>query len=667
MAAARTVFDILRSEQDPAADAALLAALEQADAPTAQAIIETLLTRNTKAGLLGLVQSFHLIDESLRQVVLVEWERLFGVLREASLARVQQTRLNVLEIVKRACIYRASYLVDSAIRCNLPAVRQAAAETLCCLANELLRSGPVPLCDSDLAAMTPEDMSERMRELEEHAEDRRQVVSAIEAALNTLDLHHQTSVVEVAMWFVDDATPAFWSVMTVPNSKAGKAAIRLLSTARGPQLVPFAMAALNFAEFRPYVVKVLTDGPDPLFMEEWLRQSWRLVQPRVSRAMTSLKAINWASHADQDLLALAPASHRHLARWIVSTGLDSREKLDLLRLELAQGDPRGRRSALWALTETLEMQANEVLRGVDDPEDGEMQSIARRALARRCPLEMPVSRLLSLEAWTRESLSRELPKDMTFEQYWRAFDCMNDVQRRDIGGRMVQATPMLDSLLSRRLTGSEMLESIRAIRMISVLDLAERFEEKLYTLCHDARPEVRSAAVAVIAPLKNAVSRRLVRTALNDADLRVQANAVEAVAAAGHENVVDDLMEKLSSPDNRVQANAVKALLRLGVREAAETLLRMLQDEHRTHRISALWLIERMGLFTLANRVAGMSDADPDPTVRKRATQLSSQLIVPVSFDAPVVAKARAPASSQDAAAAVSMSQPAAAGQKVGA
>ncbi len=631
MSSRRTVFEILRSDPDPAADAALLAALQDADAPTTQTILETLLTRNTKEGLQGLVRAYHLVEESLRQVILTEWERFFGVLREVSLSRSEQSRLNVLEIIRRACIYRAAYLIEGALRSNSPRVREAAAHTLCCLADELIRTTPVPVRNSDVETMSPQDLAQRMADLEVYAEDRRQVVSVLETALGTFELHHSQEVIEASLWFADEFGAAFWSVMTMPNNRPASAAIRVIHNGMGPRLVPFAMAALSFAEFRPHVLKALNEDPDPLFLEEWLRQSWRLVQPKLGRAMASLKEIAWLGKTGEELLGLGSSSLRHAATWVAGTGLEVRPKLDIFKQMLASRDPCLRRSALWALTTRPEIQVVDILRGVDDPQDPEAQSIARRELARRCPLEMPVSRLLSLEAWTRgNGAAPPQVSRLTFEDYWQAFDGMNETQRIDAGRQVLDATPQLESILKRRLNEPASLDCVRAVRIITALGLRNEFEEALYRLCHDARPEVRSAAVAAVAPMQNAVSRRLVRSALNDTDMRVQANAVEAVAAHNPQDAIDELMKKLSSSDNRVQANAVKALLKLGVREAAEALLKMLQHEHRMHRISALWLIERMGLFTLASRVAGMSDLDPDPAVRQRATSLSQQLPQPL-------------------------------------
>jgi HEAT repeat protein len=625
MTAGRTVFDILRTEQDPAADAALLAAIKDADPATAQAIVETLLTRNTKEALVGLVHVFHLLDESLRQAVLIEWERIFSVLREACQARLDQVRLNVLEIIRRACIYRAAYLVDGCLRARSPNVRTTAARTLAFLADELLKTSVAPVREADLAAMGPEEIRSRMAELDELGEDRRQLAAALEQAMTCYDLHAQPQVVESALWMLDDMGPAFWSTLTVPGSRQAQAAVRCLQPGMGPRMVPFAMVALCFAEFRPFVVKALAAGTDPQFLEEWMRQSWRLAQPKMARAMGALKDLACTANHGWELLQLPGAAQRHMARWILATGIAHPDKVDLLKELQRQGDRAGRRSALWTLAGIHDAKVNEILHCINDPEDPEARRIARRELARRSPGEMPLNQVLATRDTHRPtpgSPGKEVGAT-PFERYWRMFDALGPEEREVAGQDMVAATPEFEQILTRRLTSSEHTDRIRALQMVVVLGRTEAFQERLYQLCHDPMADIRSAAVAALAPLKNPISRRLLNRALNDPDLRVQANAVEAVAASGHEAVAEQLMSKLSSPDNRVQANAVKALLKLGVREAAETLLKMLAHPNRMHRISALWLVERMGLFTLVSRVAGMATEDPDPAVRKRAHVLA--------------------------------------------
>ena len=120
MSGRSAVFDILAKEEETSADHALVAALPWTDRPTAQAIVETLLMRGKPTGLRGLVESFHELDEPLRQMILEEMDRIFSVLREVSQSREEQVRLNMIEVIHRGMVYRAAYLLDTALHDRSP-------------------------------------------------------------------------------------------------------------------------------------------------------------------------------------------------------------------------------------------------------------------------------------------------------------------------------------------------------------------------------------------------------------------------------------------------------------------------------------------------------------------------------------------------------------------
>jgi len=133
---------------------------------------------------------------------------------------------------------------------------------------------------------------------------------------------------------------------------------------------------------------------------------------------------------------------------------------------------------------------------------------------------------------------------------------------------------------------------------------------------------VRGTAVALLAHLPGPVSLRILRRAIEDTDERVQANAVEALALLDEKECRRWVEPKLASAHGRVKGNAVQALLRLEMREAGDALLAMLDDPARGHRISGLWVVERLRLRTVVQRVERLSREDPDPQVRRRAARV---------------------------------------------
>lgn len=145
---------------------------------------------------------------------------------------------------------------------------------------------------------------------------------------------------------------------------------------------------------------------------------------------------------------------------------------------------------------------------------------------------------------------------------------------------------------------------------------------EVYRLAHDPDPVVRSLAVSLLGELPGATSERILRAAVNDADERVQANAIEALDRLNLPSRVAVTAPKLTARSGRVRANAVKSLLRTELRQSAETLLDMLEDASRAHRLSALWVVERLGLGSMLERLEQLSAKDPDQQVRQRARRV---------------------------------------------
>ena len=89
---------------------------------------------------------------------------------------------------------------------------------------------------------------------------------------------------------------------------------------------------------------------------------------------------------------------------------------------------------------------------------------------------------------------------------------------------------------------------------------------------------MRSLAVGLLADLPGPTSQRILRIAVQDADPRVQANAIEALDKLDLEERIPATTAHLDSPHARVRANAVKSLLRVELEKAGEVLLDMLED-----------------------------------------------------------------------------------------
>lgn len=623
MADRRPIFDLLLQERDPSADRALLAALDGADHDTAIAIIDTLLERGRRVGLSGLVAAFHRLEPALGDHILAEPERLFAGLRETMHSRDEQVRVDLMRVIERGRLYRAAYLLDTGLRDRSSSVRSAAATALHALAGSILAVPELPSLN-ELPVFDPASQ-QVMVSLETRAEDRRQVVAALEEGVNAYGTHLQALVIEAAAWLCDDLGQRFWAVVSVPGSKAGRAASHLLGSLRDPRLVPFAIGALQYSELRPLVTRALAGGVDPAFLEVWMRQGWRLVQAKTRRAAATIREMNCLDSGAESLLKLSDLAQQRAVHWLTATGLDRQLVLQVLRDLHRRGSRETQRAVVWGLTRIEGDEVIPLLRAMGSDRDPEWSRIARTELALRAPGTWRPADLLGL--YGDGSSAVDPAADATpFDRYWRRFDGLDDESRVRQGRQLLDDANSFERAMTDMLANGDSGERVRALRIIGLLAAGERFRGTLVQLAHDPNPDVRSAAVKAMAPLEDGSTRRVLSKALNDENPRVQANAVEALDRPGSRVPVEDLLPKLASVDNRVRANAVKVLLQLQVRDAAETLLRMLQDESRAHRISALWLVERLGIFALAGRISAMSRQDQDVQVRTRAGLLMDQL-----------------------------------------
>lgn len=644
MAGRQKALEILRTTVEPAADHALVAALGRSEAQNARLIAETLLARNTREAMKGLVAGWHRIERPQREQVLARDENLFGVLREVMGSSNEQSRINTVDVIREGRFYRAAYLLESALRDRSTAVRDAAARVLHALAEVSLET-PAAIDAETPLPTDPDEIRGCMAEIENRREDRRQLASAIEAGLSSFDIHHQTPVIHAAMWCVDDLSLRFWKILAAPGSRAVRAAQSILSGGPDPRLIPFMMHAVHYADFRPLIAQTLANCNDATFLAQWYRQSWRVAQHKTAKGLASIREVASTKNQLNDVVTMLATGQRHFARAITAMGLPDAVKAEVLKEMHRRGEPLGRRAALWSLARLeSEPRSLTLLRSIANGGDGESAWIAACELTRRRPAEYPVDALL-LRRSPDTGAKQLRPEPLNPQEYWTCFESLTEDERLRWGKRLLVNTRGSEPLVNTWLASPEVDDRVRALKIVTLLDLARTFEAQVCQLCRDPDPLVRGTAVTALGRLVTHSSKRTLKTAINDVDTRVQANAIEALDRIGGVSADTELIPKLSSPDNRTRANAVMALLKLGSREAAETLLAMLDDPNRAHRISGLWLVEQLRLLPLAERIVQMAGEDADDQVRGRARSLADRLAPAESPPEPAPAHGTSPAS----------------------
>jgi hypothetical protein len=208
--------------------------------------------------------------------------------------------------------------------------------------------------------------------------------------------------------------------------------------------------------------------------------------------------------------------------------------------------------------------------------------------------------------------------------------------------------------------GSEQ-ERVDSIRLARMLGIGLAFEPVLLEIAADDSASCRAAATAVAAlgDIETPTARAGVDAALEAADVRVRANAVEACVrhvprlhdlADADTEVYGSLIELKGDEHHRVRANALRALIegsgvgrggRVLDPSGVDGLSGMLHDDRGMHRLAGLWLAERTLVADgrerlggswdgLCRKVASIAVEDEDDAVRTRALRCARRLLAEV-------------------------------------
>ncbi len=563
-------FGVLASETNHAADAALLEALPHL-APDAQtAAIDLLVRREHTPTLVNLVSRARTLEEHVRQRLIARIGGLHSAARAAMSSPAFEGRASAIELIVASEAGGLAYLLSDALRSRCHQTRDLAAVSL----HEMTRR----VLDQFDAAAGP-DFAVRADSLAE----------ALRTAVLRWELHLQPKVIEAALWMIERVEPAIAEKLAKPHGKLVHALNEIIEGATDPRLAAAVLRALRFPELRAAASRAIMRANSAPFVHALIHESWILIDAEVEHGLRWVPEGRWL----EDWAGGLPGvDDRHAARWVrvaAAIGGSANRKVERLRALVDAPRPAVRREALWRLVEDSSEPATGVLRLIASRTGDELSAVAARECRRR---QGPTP---------ARAASSSFP------------------------GRPDNAATTLQAL-RQQLASADPLDRARGLRDAQESRLSRELIKEVYRLANDPDRVVRACAVTALVDIPGPTTTRLLRAALHDPDDRVQANAIEALDRLDAHDHVDSIRPKLESSNSRVRANAVRALLRVEVREAGAALLDMLEDPAEAQRIGALWVVERLQLRSVIQRVAELSRKDPDARVRKRALRVLSEL-----------------------------------------
>lgn len=592
-------FQHLRHQRNVAADAALCESLPHLEGAAQQAAVDLLLRRGHTTTLVSVVGRFSEFDAALQARLADRAGDLFAAIRAALSAPRFELRAGAIALITRARAPRQMYLLGEALRHRCARTRERAAESLHAVTADFLvrRQGAQP---DQVHALYHEGTG---------------LVEALSAAVTYWEIHRQPAALEAALWLDDQLHPVLLKKLREPRTRIARTIVERLETTRDPRLAAFAVRALAVPQLRAAAAQCISRTPDETFQEALLAVSWLLADPAIAKAGRAVRSAPWleaqaAGKSDRELCAESSL------RWLDCIGSTPEQRQVGYQELLTVGGGATRRSVLWRCVEDTGPASTALLAVMAARQGDELATIARREMGRRGSSVSSAAPPPAAPSPVNEAA-----------RYWSLLERDADPETLAEAAKLLHARPQtVAEFLQNKLAAGTAPERIRAIHMALHFDLAEALADPLLRLAHDGDAAVRAQAVRALERVPGVAAQRVLRQAASDAEPRVQANAVEALDQRNDPDRATVTRPSLASPHARVRANAVKSLLRLEVQEAGAALLKMLQGDSRAHRISGLWVVERLQLCSLLKRIAELSQRDPDEQVRRRAARVVRDL-----------------------------------------
>jgi len=597
-----TAFGYLVDEKNAAADAALVNVLPHLEPFAQAAALEILLIRGHSPSLARVVGRLNDYGDGLQRLIFARAKELSAGMRVAIVSPSYQERASAIETIVRGDAGRSAYLLADALRSRCGRTRELAASGLHRMTARLLErldAGP---------------FAAEIGELDARANG---LAEALGTAVQRWEIHLQPKVLEAALWLGDRVEPAILKKLQERRTKIARVLNDLLEGTSDPRLAGFVLRALAISVLRSAAARAISRTRDIAFLRAVFTESWLLTDARIEQGCRRIRDGQWLRSAVDVLLMLDESAVCGAVSFLAAVGGRPERRIELFRELVGMGRAKIRRAVLWRLIHDNSEAATDLLTVMAArPGDSVAMMAAREVRRRRPGLSPPIasSALRSEPALT--ATTRDL-----FDRYWKEFDDPNADKALAVNVA-VRRLSELGLFLRAKLASGEPLDRARALQIALGLGALKELEESVQRLTYDSDPIVRGLAVSMLAKLPGATAERLLRTAVNDPDYRVAANAIEGLDRLDVADRVALTEPKLKSANSRVRANAVKSLLRAELRQAGEVLLDMLEDQSTAHRRSALWVVEQLGSRVALGRVRGMSRNDPDEWVRKQATRV---------------------------------------------
>lgn len=602
---------------DTSVDQAMAAALPTADSTTRRLMALGLLQRRDPTSLVSLIIYFHQLPADVQRTIIRHLDDIPAALRHASRRRGTQGPANALTIIERARATSMCYLITEQLRHGDEPLRAQAGQTLLVLA----RDGTTLADPRYFPGMT--------------ARDAQRLAGAVVEAMKSYPAHERSDVLVALAALLPRAIPEAVSLLSQPSHATVTPMRGLIGQAdRQPLLRRVLLLLLPVKPLRDAVITALRLCVRDDKCAQTLANHHLLLLPNVRQSLAHVREPASLCPNISSLELMAGCESRGLVPWLDVLPLNVDDRLARLSDLSQAADPAIRLAALRRIIQTARspIAPADVLDHVAAFTRDEDVCIARIALweliRKRYHELMPIlgQVLNSRHEALRKIASRHL-SPLGFARLWDSWSTMSQSRRLAAGRALIKIDPQFHRQLGLKLARPDQRDRLRALAIIRELNQGAFFEHDLSQLLHHHDEKVASAAARALGSVDSDSAIDSLEQALDHHDSRVRANAVEALSQAKSTKHVKRLISMTESEDNRPRANAIGALMQMRTDQAVQALKQMLADHRAAHRVSALWLVNELGLLEMARQVAEMSISDEDQKVKRQATEVTRELL----------------------------------------
>ena len=298
-----------------------------------------------------------------------------------------------------------------------------------------------------------------------------------------------------------------------------------------------------------------------------------------------------------DALALSDKSHTMMFVDIL-TALVNDKTLPQYKEGLADGNERVVKGTAWALSGSIDYNANALL---DFFEDDEVSKPALIEILRVHKQDLSVHELLqrAYELDTKEKAA--------------VFKIIEEIIKPE----------MVPDLVAR-MGGKDPIIKIHLISLLAKFDRPE-INQALEVQLKDPNKMVRSAALSALANRANNVNVAAVSKLLQDPDLDVQSKAVDMMIQINHPDTVQYLTDALKDESEYARRSAVEVLNEIGTVNSVKDLLSVMKDDDWWVRSRAGDALSEIGGPKVVDAVVALIK-DKDEEIRRSAIEILNSM-----------------------------------------